>query len=97
MATSSGSHSDLVTLHDGRVVASDSEEWRHECEAMAIIAMPALVERRQYLYGKRDPITGEMKGGVLQRRGQAALAQIEKTIRALWYASRKHSSSEGAS
>lgn len=38
-------------LLDGREVASDSEEWRHECEARAIAALPSLAERRSHLEG----------------------------------------------
>ncbi len=30
----------MVTLFDGRQVASDSEEWRAECEARHLLAMP---------------------------------------------------------
>lgn len=74
-----------VTLHDGRQVLSDSEEWRHECEARFIIAMPTLEQRRQFLYGRRDPVMGELRGGLLQRRGQAAVTRIEQTIKAIWY------------
>lgn len=29
-----------ITLHDGSVVSSYSEAWRHEAEARAILAMP---------------------------------------------------------
>lgn len=75
----------LVTLHDGRQVPSDSEEWRHECEARHIIAMPTLEQRRQHLYGRRDVTTGELKGGLLQKRGNDAVKRLEQTIRAIWY------------
>ena len=34
---------------DGREVSSDSEAWRHECEARAIAALPTLAERRAWL------------------------------------------------
>jgi intein-encoded DNA endonuclease-like protein len=37
-----------VTLADGRVVGSWSEEWRNECEAATLLRMP-LHKRRQYL------------------------------------------------
>lgn len=74
----------MVTLHDGRQVLSDSEDFRHECEALTIINMPDLIQRRRYLYGRRDDITGEMKGGIRQRRGEEAVKRLEQTIRAIW-------------
>lgn len=73
-----------VTLHDGTQVASDSEAWRHECEARAIIAMPTKGDRRAYLRGKMDEL-GVLRGGVLQRRGEAATRKLEETINAIWY------------
>ena len=39
----------MPTLHDGRQVDSASEEWRHECEARAIAALPTLGQRRAWL------------------------------------------------
>lgn len=78
----------MVTLHDGRQVPSDSEEWRHETEARFIIGMPDLIQRRRYLYGRRDDITGEMKGGIRQRRGEEAVKRLEQTIKAIWYNNR---------
>ena len=77
----------IVTLIDGRQVSDDSEEWRHECEARAIIKMPLLSQRRAYLYGKRDE-HGEPYGGILQQRGQAAVERLEETIKRIWYSSR---------
>lgn len=75
----------LVTLHDGRQVLSDSEEWRHECEARTVIAMPGQVARRAYLRGKLDD-SGERRGGVLQKRGKEACERLEHTIKQIWYA-----------
>lgn len=74
-----------VTLHDGRLVTSDSEEWRHECEARAIMRLPSLSARRICLYGELDE-RGNRSGGILQKRGQAAVTRLEKTIKALWNA-----------
>jgi hypothetical protein len=76
----------LVTLLDGSQVLSDSEEWRHECEARFILDLPTLALRRNYLHGKRDDRTGEMKGGILQRRGEAAVKRLEATMLAIWRA-----------
>lgn len=76
----------MVTLHDGRQVASDSEEWRHECEARAIIAMPTLAARRKFLRGEMDEMGGKRRGGILEKRGEAAVQRLEATIKAIWYA-----------
>ncbi len=75
----------LVTLHDGRQVLSDSEDYRHECEARAIIAMPGQAARREFLRGKLDE-HGNLRGGVLQKRGEAATQRLEHTIKQIWYA-----------
>jgi hypothetical protein len=74
----------LVTLHDGRQVLSDSEEYRHECEARTVIAMRGQVARRAYLRGKLDD-NGTIRGGVLQKRGEAACERLEHTIKQIWY------------
>jgi len=39
----------MPLLIDGREVASDSEEWRHECEARAIARLPTLADRRAWM------------------------------------------------
>ena len=36
-------------LIDGREVPTDSEEHRHECEARAILRLPTLGQRREWL------------------------------------------------
>ena len=76
----------LVTLIDGRQVPSDSEEWRHETEARFILELPALHLRRSYLYGKRNDLTGDVKGGIMQRRGEAEVKRLEATMLAIWRA-----------
>jgi hypothetical protein len=60
-----------VTLHDGRQVDSSSEEWRHECEAIALLKMP-LTERKKHLQA------------VEGRRGIPARQQLQVTLMALW-------------
>lgn len=60
-----------VTLYDGRVVLSDSEEWRHECEVRWICRLPSNQKRKDYLYGTLNKY-GKMEGGVLQKRGKKA-------------------------
>lgn len=74
-----------VTLHDGTQVLSDSEEWRHECEARAVIAMPGQAARRAFLRGKIDD-KGVLRDGVLQKRGKEACERLEATIKKIWYA-----------
>ena len=77
----------LVTLQDGRKVLSDSEEWRHECEALTIIAMPGTAARRAFLRGKLDE-QGKLRGGILEKRGEHEVERLERTIKRIWYADR---------
>lgn len=62
----------VATLPDGREVSTSSEEWRHICEARAIMRLPTTHDRRAWL----DDI--ERKRGADSRRA------LEDTIRALW-------------
>jgi len=39
----------MVTLLDGRIVFSDAEAWRHECEARNLLKLPTLEARRAML------------------------------------------------
>lgn len=59
-------------LIDGREVAADSAEWRHECEARAIAALPSLAERRSHLEG------------IEKRRGKDAADALRVTMRQMW-------------
>lgn len=77
----------VVTLHDGKQVLSDSEEWRHETEAQTVIAMPTLGARRAFLRGMIDN-NGKHRDGVLQKRGEESVQRLEATIKAIWYAER---------
>jgi hypothetical protein len=63
-----------VTLLDGTAVPSDSEAWRHECEARHILALPTLERRRALLAGIED------------KRGAAAAQALRSTIEQLWKA-----------
>lgn len=74
----------LVTLHDGTEVSNYSEEWRHECEARAILNMPTKRQRQDFLWGKWDPERNRDIGGVQQVRGEAAVTRLEETILSLW-------------
>jgi hypothetical protein len=78
----------LVTLVDGRQVSSWSEEYRHECEARAVLAMPSLSARRAFLYGKPNQ-WGNMTGGVMSKRGEAEVKRLEATMMILWNLSKK--------
>lgn len=72
-----------VTLHDGRQVDSYSEEWRHETEARAVLAMP-IGQRRDFLNGYLNHDTGREVKGVKQLRGQEAVTRLKETMMALW-------------
>ena len=67
----------MPLLHDGREVASDSEEWRAECEAREVLSWP-LTRRREYMYGTLK------QRGVGQIRGEDALRKLETDMMALW-------------
>ena len=79
-----------VSLYDGRVVDSYSEEWRAECEARSILAMP-LHKRQQFLFGKPDRFN-KMAGGLEQKRSPEAFAAILDLIRRLHAHSKNQSS-----
>lgn len=61
-----------VRLITGAVVDSASEEWRHECEARAIAALPNLPARRAWLES------------VETKRGKPAADRIRETMKQLW-------------
>lgn len=62
----------IVTLLSGEAVDSESEAWRHECEARAIAALPSTVERRTWLEG------------IEKKRGKDAADRLRATILKLW-------------
>ena len=64
----------MPKLLDGTDVDSDSEAWRHECEARMVAARPTLDERRDYL------------ATVERRRGKAAADGLRETIKEIWQA-----------
>ena len=64
------------TLIDGRVVCHQCEDWRAECEARTVLAMPTLAERRSFL------------ADVEKHRGEAAANQLKSDMRKLWDAAR---------
>ena len=64
----------MPTLLDGRDVASDSPEWRAECDARHVAALPSLEARRAYL------------AGVAEKRGQAAADALRAVVAEAWRA-----------
>lgn len=85
----------LVTLIDGRQVSNYSEEWRHECEARAILAIPGIRWRRAHLYGETESVRISGKWiekrtvkGIEQWRGPEAVRRLEETMTAIWRANR---------
>lgn len=62
----------MVTLIDGRQVESDSEDWRHECEARYVAAMPMRQQRLDYV------------AAIESRRGTAEAERLRSTVRAVW-------------
>jgi hypothetical protein len=52
-------------------IDTSSDEWRHECEARAVLKMP-LLNRREYL---------QLVG---QKRGAEARLLLEDKVRELW-------------
>lgn len=82
-----------VTLVDGRQVCTWCEDWRHECEARAILAIQPLARRRAHLYGIQEPhmkngkpVMIRVATGIQQMRGDSELKRLENTMRALWAA-----------
>lgn len=64
----------MPTLHDGREVDSTSEDYRHETEARAILALPTLADRRAWLEQ------------IEHKRGKAEADRLRTTMGALWKA-----------
>lgn len=61
-----------ITLIDGTEVANDSEAWRAETEARAVLAKPVRADRIAYL------------ALVEQRRGKPAADKLKADILRLW-------------
>lgn len=76
----------MVTLVDGREVPSDSEEWRHECEARHVLNLPNKLAR-QALLSKIEEKRGD-KADPQNIKGKLERRRIEDKIMALWKASR---------
>jgi len=70
-----------VTIHTGEIVSSYSEAWRHETEALTILAMPSSLDRRNAVT-KVEKYRGKPAGDALRKsvlsmwkKRQADLAQ----------------------
>ena len=61
-----------MTLIDGRQVDSYSQDWRAECEARQVLAMPDIQARRTYL------------ADISKRRGEVAGQALADLVRAVW-------------
>lgn len=73
----------MKTLMDGRQVHGNSEAWRHECEARAVLDMP-LDQRKQHLEGQVDGDGRVLKKGILQYRGRDEMNRLKATIMLIW-------------
>lgn len=62
----------VATLIDGRTVCTWCPDWRAECEARHILAMPSIHDRRAYL------------ADIKTRRGQASHDELADLVRAVW-------------
>ena len=60
-----------VQIADGSYVASDSEAYRHFCEAQFILNLPSLQERQNFL------------SAIEAKRGKVAIDRIKDTMLAL--------------
>lgn len=60
------------TLIDGRRVAPDSEEHRHECEARMVMTIATSAARREYL------------DAVQRCRGKDAADRLRATVAQMW-------------
>lgn len=62
----------VVTLEDGRTVCRMCEDYRHECEARAVMNMPSRRQRVEYI---------EM---VSKHRGKAEATRLHDTVLVMW-------------
>lgn len=61
-----------AALLDGTLVDTSSEEFRHECEARAVLNMRGLAWRQDFL------------AKVEKKRGEAERLRLQKTMMTLW-------------
>ncbi|MPR08157.1 DUF7696 family protein [Microvirga tunisiensis] len=63
----------------GEPVSTWSEEWRHECEARAVLAM-APADRETFFNGHKED---KSQRGIVAVRGEAAADALWQTVRRL--------------
>jgi hypothetical protein len=68
----------MKTLHDGREVASDSDEWRHECQCIAILRLSPLDVRRDCL------------AQLEKKYGKPYVDRVKETMKQMWEKRRCH-------
>jgi hypothetical protein len=73
-----------LTELDGREVDTNSEDWRHYCEARAVLAIRGRDARRRFLDGYYDHHTQRQHKGVLQHRGQEECDRLKRTMETIW-------------
>ena len=61
------------TLYGGRVVCTNCQDYRHECEALSLLKMPR-TELEEHLTGKK---------GIESYRGKEAVEQLRATMQKL--------------
>lgn len=67
----------VVTLHDGRVVCNTCPDYKDECMARHILAMPTKDDRREFI----------IKWGT--KHGDAARDHLSDLVRSVWEARRR--------
>jgi len=67
----------VVTLHDGRVVCNTCPDYKDECMARHILAMPDKNARRDFIVKWGD------------KHGEAARSALADLVRSVWEAGRR--------
>ncbi len=83
----------LVTLYDGTRVASDSEEWRAECEARHLLHLNGYYvtdDRGRQLRTSAQRHRHEYLDRVQAKRGRASRDALQAHAMRLWQAGRDH-------
>lgn len=72
----------MVTLHNGQVVSSWSEEWRMECEAIHLLEMP--LHRRRAALADRE-----------KERGKDAVQKLQSVMSFIFYERKQRADQAG--
>lgn len=76
----------VAQLVDGRVVCTYCPDWRDECLAREILAMPKEL-RRAFLFGKVDG-PKVLERGLLQIHGREQADRMADLVRRVWESQR---------